>query len=94
MVEDNTDGELGTALLQSTSDADVIGADQIYRYDGIGSTTPRRISTRSLLGGYLEGSPAPSSDEADAAAGTKSRIDPSLTGFVLAVILFFNAGGE
>mmetsp|Transcript_23300 Transcript_23300/g.41763 ORF Transcript_23300/g.41763 Transcript_23300/m.41763 type:complete len:176 (+) Transcript_23300:47-574(+) len=89
--------QLGTPLMQPTSSVE---DDEVDRYDALGSTTALKIHSHSLTSSIVDGSTrtisvASSEDEADVAAGAKlsSPLDSTLTAFVLAVILFFNAGG-
>ena len=108
MLESNTVDELGTPLLyqRAPSSGGSVGNDDRYD-DALGSvTSAKRISANSLIDSIFtdgEGKPRSpttsastgSGDEADAAAGVKlPREATKVTTFVLAAILFFNAGGE
>jgi len=91
-MEDNTSQELNKPLIQPA----------LYEEDGdVDNHATMWSSARSILDESTQPTAVanPSGvgprDEADVATGVKrsSRIDSSLTGFVLAVILFFNAAG-
>ena len=96
-MDGNAGGELGTALIRTASSCASSVDD---RYDAIGSTAATRISSRTLVGSIIDGTPPKvfpvTKDEADVAAGAtlSPQVDSSLTGFALAVIIFFSTAGE
>lgn len=96
-MENNAGQELDVPLVHPEAQSSV---DAEYQTS---TTTPRSVSPRSLVGSIFDDDDetkatnmTSSRDEADVAAGSRlpQEVDSQMSTFVLAAILFFNAGGE
>ncbi|KAL7534500.1 hypothetical protein ACHAXR_005916 [Thalassiosira sp. AJA248-18] len=93
MTETNASQGLTTPLMQTllTSGASDDDGD---RYDVALGSAAHKISSRTLTAGCIFDESTRASSAATAGAkSTSQQPEPQLTSFVLAVILFFNAGG-